>query len=111
MWSSELYVKELMNMKRRLEILEEKRWYEGNKVNKIVEFKSKLEGENKTLNEQTSSMQGKIEVGQQEVANMKQEPKQLRMSVFRKSEVINEEEEIIQLQGIQARLQISLSKA
>jgi hypothetical protein len=29
-WSSEIYAKELMSMKRRLEILEEKRWYEGN---------------------------------------------------------------------------------
>jgi hypothetical protein len=49
MWSSKLYVKEIMSMKRGLEILEEKRWYEGNKVNKFVEFKSKLEGENKAL--------------------------------------------------------------
>ena len=32
-------------MKRRLEILEEKIWYEGNKVNEIVELKRKLEGE------------------------------------------------------------------
>ena len=63
MWSSELYVKELMNMKRTLEILEEKRWYEGNKVNEIVELKSKFEGENKTLKEQISSIQGKIEMG------------------------------------------------
>ena len=56
MWSSELYVKELMNMKRRLEILEEKRWYEGNKVNTIVEFKSILEEENKALKEQIANM-------------------------------------------------------
>jgi hypothetical protein len=63
MWSSELYVKELMSMKRRLEILEEKRWYEGKKVNEIVEFKSKLEGENKSLKEQISSMQVKMEIG------------------------------------------------
>ena len=80
MWSSELYVKELMNMKRRLEILEEKRWYEGNKLNKIVEFKSRLEEENKALKEQISSMQGKIELGQQEVDNMKQEIRQLKMT-------------------------------
>jgi hypothetical protein len=56
MWSSKLYVKELMSMKRRLEILEEKRWYKGNKVNEIVEFKRKLAGENKALKEQISSM-------------------------------------------------------
>jgi len=37
-WSSDLYVKEIMSMKKRLKILEEKRWYEGNKVNEIVEF-------------------------------------------------------------------------
>ena len=84
-------------MKRRLETLEEKRWYEGNKVNNIVEFKSKLEGENKTLKEQISSMQSKIEMGQQEVANMKQELEQLRMSRFRKLEEIKEEEETVQL--------------
>ena len=100
MWSSELYVKELMSMKRRLETLKEKRWYEGNKVSKIVEFKSRLEEENKSLKEQISSMQGKIEMGQQEVANMKQELEQWRMSRFRKSKVIKEEEETIQLQGI-----------
>ena len=104
MWSFELYVKELMNMKRTLEILEEKRWYEGNKVNEIVELKSKLEGENKTLKEQISSMQSKIEMGQQEVANMKQELEQLRMSRFGKSEEIKEEEETIHLQGIQVAL-------
>jgi len=51
-------------MKRRLEILEEKRWDEGNKVNEIVlEFKSKLEGEKKSLKEQISSMQVKMEIG------------------------------------------------
>ena len=43
MCSSKLYVKKIMNMKMRLKILEEKRWYEGNKVNEFVEFKSKLE--------------------------------------------------------------------
>jgi hypothetical protein len=56
-------VKELMSMKRRLEILEEKRWYEGKKVNEIVEFKRKLEGENKSLKEQISGMQVKMEIG------------------------------------------------
>ncbi len=63
MWSYELYVKELMSMKRRLETLEEKRWYEGNKVNEIVEFKNKLEGENKALKEQISSKQVIMEIG------------------------------------------------
>ena len=49
-----------MSMKMRLETLEEKRWYEGNKVNTIVEFNSILEEENKALKEQISSMQGKM---------------------------------------------------
>lgn len=51
MWSSELYVEEHTSMKRRLENLEVKRWYEGNKVNEIVEFKGILERENKGLKE------------------------------------------------------------
>ena len=72
MRSPKLYVKELMSMKMRLETLEEKRWYEGNKVNTIVEFNSILEEENKALKEQISSMQGKIELGQQEADNVKQ---------------------------------------
>jgi hypothetical protein len=63
MWSSKLYVKELMSMKMTLKILEDKRWHEGNKVNKIIEFKRQLEGENKALNEQISSMHVKMEIG------------------------------------------------
>jgi hypothetical protein len=51
-----------MSMKISLKILEEKKWDEGNKVNKIVEFKSKLEGENKSLKEKISSMQIKMEI-------------------------------------------------
>jgi hypothetical protein len=36
----------------------------GNKVNKIFEFKRKIEGENKSLKEQISSMPIKVEIGQ-----------------------------------------------
>ena len=92
MWSSELYVKEVMSMKRRPGILEEKRWYEGNKVNEIVKFKSKLEGENKALKEQMSSMQVKMEIEQQEVTALKQELEQMRITRVEKLELVKEED-------------------
>jgi hypothetical protein len=92
MWPFELYVKELMSMKRRLEILEEKRWYEGNEVNEIDEFKSKLKGENKALKEQISSMQVKMEIGQQEVTALKQELEQMRITKVEKSELVKKED-------------------
>ena len=82
-----------MSMKRRLEILEEKRWDEGNKVNEIVlEFKSKLEGENKSLKEQISSMQVKMEIRQQEVTALKHKLEQTRITRVEKLEMVKEED-------------------
>jgi peptidoglycan hydrolase CwlO-like protein len=60
-------------------------------INKIFEFKSKLEGENKALKEQISSMQVKLEIGQQEVTALKQELEQMRITRVEKSELVKEE--------------------
>lgn len=51
LWSLELYVSELMNMKKRIEFIEAKGQQEYTKLKEIIEARWKLERENKLLKE------------------------------------------------------------
>lgn len=70
LWSSELYVDELMRMSR-LNVLETKGMYKDNRFKIVTEENYRLEKDNKMLQEQISNLQVNMERGQQELVTLK----------------------------------------
>ncbi|KAH9323963.1 hypothetical protein KI387_043904 [Taxus chinensis] len=71
MWSSLLYVNELMSMKERLGTLENWKVQEDNKRKECAAHRHKLERENKVLKERVLNLQNLMERGQQELVVLK----------------------------------------
>lgn len=64
LWSYELYVCELMSMKRGIEFIELKGKFNDLKLTKILKANQKLAKENKILKEQVINLQRSMERGQ-----------------------------------------------
>ncbi|KAH9300033.1 hypothetical protein KI387_011616 [Taxus chinensis] len=103
LWSSELYVKELMNMKERLGILENQKLKENSERKELTEVRYKLERENKILKEQVLNLQNLMERGQQELTMIKQDLGHMKTGGEKRTEMVNEKE-TIQIDEIQSAI-------
>lgn len=71
-WCLDLYIKELLDMKERLQSLETRGHFEDIKIKEITKVNWKLTKENKSLREKVHYLQSNMEKGEQELISIKQ---------------------------------------
>jgi hypothetical protein len=88
-WSSDLYVKELLNAKQRLEVLEAKGQERDHKIHIITAENKALAESNKVLKEQVALLQEALLIGKTEWQRMKADVQNIKKSVVESTEVVN----------------------
>ncbi|XP_057864982.2 uncharacterized protein LOC131072736 [Cryptomeria japonica] len=81
-WPSDLYVHELMDLKRRIEGLEVLEQLKFNKWQEVMETNHKITIENKSLKEEIANLQANLKTGQQKILTMKEELRQIKSGNF-----------------------------
>jgi hypothetical protein len=88
-WSFDLYVKELLKVKERLEVVEAKELERDCTIHRIIAENQDLAENNKVLKEQVSLLQEALQMGKTEWQRMKAEVKNMKKIVVENTEVMN----------------------
>jgi len=88
-WSSDLYVRELLNVKERLEVVEAKALERDCTIHIITAENQALAESNKVLKEQVSLLQEALRIGKTEWQRMKAEVQNMKKFAVENTEVMN----------------------
>ena len=88
-WSSDLYVRELLNVKERLEVVEAKALERDCTIHIITTENQALAESNKVLKEQVSLLQEALRIGKTEWQRMKAEVQNMKKFAVENTEVMN----------------------
>jgi hypothetical protein len=88
-WSSDLYVKELLKVKERLEVVEAKELERDCTIHRIIAENQDLAESNKVLKEQVSLLQEALRMGKTEWKRMKAEVQNMKKIAVENTEMMN----------------------